>query len=198
MGMIFEKKELKWRPDRTFDKSKDTSQVPTSEFNLPLVNAKHGDNGIMFYGRFDEWDSTDMAIDIVSNGAIATGDVYPQPQNTGVLWDAYLIKLVDGTVSAEVLMYLAGVIEKSIKLLYSYDNKAVWNKVRHDMIGLPIQTDAAGRPVIDQAKTYHPDGFVPDWDYMAAYIRAIEKLVIKDVVDFKDAFISKAKEAVGA
>ena len=64
-------------------------------------------------------------------------------------------------------------------------------------VTLPIQTDVTGQPVIDKAKIYHPDGFVPDWDYMTAYIRAIEKLVIKDVVDFKDAFISKAKEAVG-
>ena len=53
-----------------------------------------------------------------------------------------------------------------------------------------------GQPVIDKDKAYHPDGFMPDWEYMAAYIRAIEKLVIKDVVDFKDAFIVNAKLAV--
>lgn len=69
--------------------------------------------------------------------------------------------------------------------------------MRDTMFMLPIQTDAAGQPIIDSAKMYHPDGFVPDWDYMTAYIRAIEKLIIKDVVDFKDDFISKATEVVG-
>ena len=68
--------------------------------------------------------------------------------------------------------------------------------MRDTMFILPIQTDVAGQPVIDQAKAYHPDGFVPDWEYMTAYIRAIEKLVIRDVVDFKNAFIANAKLAV--
>ena len=64
------------------------------------------------------------------------------------------------------------------------------------MIILPIQTDESGAPVIDEAKAYHPDGYVPDWEYMAAYIRAMEKLVIRDVVDYKDEFIRQHKLAV--
>lgn len=97
-------------------------------------------------------------------------------------------------------LYLQGAINKAMSELYGRDyvQYPTLKSLQNDMVYLPIQTDAAGRPVIDPAKTYHLDGFVPDWDYMAAYIRAVEKLVIKDVVDFKDAFISKAKEAVGA
>lgn len=36
----------------------------------------------------------------------------------------------------------------------------------------------------------------PDWAYMEKYIRAIEKVVIKDVVDYKDSIIAKTKEIV--
>ena len=36
----------------------------------------------------------------------------------------------------------------------------------------------------------------PDWTYMKKYIRAIEKVVIKDVVDYKDSIIAKTKEIV--
>ena len=36
----------------------------------------------------------------------------------------------------------------------------------------------------------------PDWTYMEKYIRAIEKVVIKDVVDYKDSIIAKTKEIV--
>lgn len=61
---------------------------------------------------------------------------------------------------------------------------------------LPIQTDANNEPVIDQNHTYHPDGYIPDWTYMEKYIRAIEKIVIKDVVDYKDSVIAKTKEIV--
>lgn len=61
---------------------------------------------------------------------------------------------------------------------------------------LPIQTDTNNTPVIDQNHTYHPDGYIPDWTYMEKYIRAIEKVVIKDVVDYKDSIIAKTKEIV--
>lgn len=91
IGTLYDKKELKNRP---FDKRTDTRQTPDDTYNLPLVNAKNGDNGIMFYGHKDKFDSIEMSIDIVQNGAIATGNVYPQPQRTGVLWDAYLIKSI--------------------------------------------------------------------------------------------------------
>ena len=77
---------------KAFDKRKDSRQIPDSLYCLPLVNAKHGDNGIMYYGDPNIFDSIEMTIDIVQNGAIATGDVYPQPQRTGILWDAYLIQ----------------------------------------------------------------------------------------------------------
>lgn len=36
----------------------------------------------------------------------------------------------------------------------------------------------------------------PDWTYMEKYIHAIEKVVIKDVVDYKDSIITKTKEIV--
>lgn len=96
-----------------------------------------------------------------------------------------------------VSLYMISQLEKAL-WRYSWNDSISFKKIQKESFMLPIQTDATGRPAIDPAKMYHPDGFVPDWDYMAAYIRAIEKLVIKDVVDFKDAFISKAKEAVGA
>lgn len=74
IGTIYDKKELKNRP---FDKRTDTRQIPDDTYNIPLVNAKNGDNGIMFYGHKDKFDSIEMSIDIVQNGAIATGNVYP-------------------------------------------------------------------------------------------------------------------------
>lgn len=80
-----------------------------------------------------------MAIDVVSNGAIATGDVYAQPQRTGVLWDAYLIKFITSLqkINQNHLFYFASSIRKSIKLKFSYDNKAGWEKVKNEYMSLP-------------------------------------------------------------
>ena len=61
---------------------------------------------------------------------------------------------------------------------------------------LPIQTDTANNPIINPENTYHPEGYIPDWSFMEKYIRAVEKVVIKDVVDWKDEEIKKTKEIV--
>lgn len=151
----------------------------------------------MYYGRSSDFSSVDGGIDIVSNGAISTGNVYPQSHKIGVLFDAYIVNLKNGMKNECLLMYLAASIQKSIKPRFGYSNKAVWSKVRKCNICLPIQTDDSGKPVIDAGKTYSPKGYIPDWEYMEKYIKATEKEIIKEVVLYKDEVIAKAKEITG-
>ena len=140
VGELFDKLDLKCRK-ANFNKVLDCSEYPDEEFSLPLVNAKHFNNGIQFYGRPDEWESAKMTIDIVSNGAVATGDVYAQPQRTGVLWDAYLIKCHYEIKSEYVLHLLACVIEKCVKQYFGWDEKCTWEKVKKKMIKLPVSSN---------------------------------------------------------
>ena len=189
VGELFDKLNLK-RIKPTFDKRSDLSKVQTEEFDLPLVNAKAGSNGIMYYGRSGDWESDAMTIDIVSNGAVSTGMVYAQPHATGVLWDAYLIKLksdILSDVTVEHLLFLATTIQKSIQLKFNYSNKAVWAKVQNETIQLPV------KPGTDYVN-YTEDGI--DWDYMASYVRVMEKQVIADVVDYKNEMIETTKVIV--
>ena len=142
---------------KDFNKVLDVSEERSEEFSLPLVNAKHYNNGIMFYGRESDFESAEMTIDIVKNGAIATGDVYAQPQKTGVLWDAYLIKPKDSIESEYVLHFLATVLQRTIKHRFSYDDKCIWNKVKTMNIMLPSN-----------------DRKNPDYGFMEAYMRGVE------------------------
>lgn len=105
---------------------------------MPLVNAKDGDNGIMYYGRESDFDSAKMTIDIVNDGAISTGNVYPQPQKTGVLYNAYLI-VPYFTATRHNLFFVSCVIQKSIKNKFGYEHKASWDRVKKEMILLPIK-----------------------------------------------------------
>ena len=141
-----------------------------------MINAKLGDNGIMFYGRSDDWNTQSMCIDVVQNGAVATGKVYAQPQPTAVLWDAYLIKLVRENVSKEILLYFSKCIEKLTKELFSYEKKATWERIKMCEIAVPVT-------VTDE----------PDFDYMEKYIRAIEKIVVVDMVKCKNKIIKNTK-----
>nr|WP_317283488.1 restriction endonuclease subunit S [uncultured Sellimonas sp.] len=79
---VFNKVEAKCKK-ANFDKRRDTATVPNEEYCVPLVNAKVGDNGIMFYGRKSDWNTQEMCIDVIQNGAVATGTVYAQPQPVG-------------------------------------------------------------------------------------------------------------------
>lgn len=175
---VFSKVEAKCKK-ADFDKRRDTSTVPNEEYCVPLVNAKVGDNGIMFYGRESDWNTQDMCIDVIQNGAVATGTVYAQPQPVGVLWDAYLIKPVAEVKSAEVLLYMAKCIEKITKEQFSYDKKATWDRLKCCEIRLPVTSS----------------GDI-DFDYMERYIRVIEKLAIADVVKYRDRQIAITKQIV--
>lgn len=62
---------------------------------------------------------------------------------------------------------------------FSYSNMCSWNKIKDLSIKLPVK----GTEEIN-------------WEYMEKYIRAIEKVVIKDVVKYKDDVIQKTKEIV--
>lgn len=195
---LFKKEKLGWTASRKFNKEKDVSKEQTKEFDLPLINAKDGNNGIMYYGRSTDFSYVDSGIDIVNDGVVSTGNVYAQPHKIGVLYNAYIINLKNGMKRKELYGYLAAAIKKSIKPQFNYSNKAGWDKVKKCDILLPIQTNPDGRPIIDPDRTYHPDGYIPDWEYMEKYIKATEKEIIKEVVMYKDEVIAKAKEIAGA
>lgn len=75
-------------------------------------------------------------------------------------------------------LYIIGKLSK-LPQLFSYNNMATWNKLKALKIELPItQKDE------------------PDFDYMERYIRAIEKVVIADVVKYKDKVIEATKKVV--
>ena len=78
----------------------------------------------------------------------------------------------------EVGLYLVSAMSY-LKNVYSFSNMGTWNKMKEKTILLPVNND-------DEI----------DYEYMEKYIKAIEKTVIKDVVDWKDKVIEKTKEIV--
>ena len=94
----------------------------------------------MYYGRSSDFESAEMTIDIVNDGAVSTGNVYPQPQKTGVLYNAYLIS-PRFIVTRNILFFVSCAIQKSIKTKYGYEYKASWDRVKKDFIQLPVKAD---------------------------------------------------------
>lgn len=168
LSELFEKVNLKSIYPKKFKKERDVSTVQNAEFNLPLVNAKHGNNGIMYFGRDSDFEGVSMTLGVIGDGAVSTGDVNPHPQMTGVLYNAYLIKPKWSSVTSEHLYYTAAAVQKSIKLKFGYENKASWDKVKEEYTMLP---------------SHYSNGEIA-FDYMETYIKELEAERIKELESY--------------
>lgn len=184
MHDIFEKLKAPYKGNGK--KQDNVSKIQTEEYNLPLINCKYNNNGIMYYGRKSDYTYYKNVLSVIYNGPPTEGQTYYQDE-IGVYTDAYLIALKDKSVKVnrEIGLYLTSVVNAAIhnekQRKYSRGNKATWeNKVETDKIILPIKSDGT-----------------PDFDYMERYIRAMEKVVIADVVKYKDKVIETTKKVVG-
>ncbi len=77
-------------------------------------------------------------------------------------------------------LYLAGTLN-ILTQNYSYSNARIPEKIKKEVIILPIQTDENSNPIIDETHLYHDEGFVPDWDYMQNYIEKLEQELIEEL-----------------
>ena len=156
-------------------KGKRLTQADMIPGHIKFVGATSANNGET--ARIGNTEHVHVAntITVTYNGSV--GEVFYQDEpfwasdDVNVLYPKF-------EMTEAVALFLIPVIQK-LRGKYSYTQKWVKEALENDEIALPvIETD------------------VPDWDLMEQYIRAIEKLVIRDVVDFKDAFIANAKLAV--
>lgn len=76
-------------------------------------------------------------------------------------------------------LYVTTILQKLVSG-FSYSNMCSWNKIKNLSIKLPVK-----------------ESEIPDWEYMEKYIKATEKIVIRDVVEWKNEMIKKTKEVVG-
>ena len=180
IGDLFEKLSAKFLGKG--DKFKAVSKIKTTEFFVPIVYCKFGDNGIMYWAKKNDFETYKNVISIVYNGAIAAGKVYAQPHETGILAESYFIKFKNREIDFKVNLFFQCVLEKVLYPKYSRDYLATWdNKVENDVISLPIT-----------------DNGEIDFEFMNNFIKAIEKLVIKDVVLYTDNKIKATKSIVSS
>ena len=151
------------------------SRIRTKEFCLPVVCAKRGDNGIMKYGRREDFTAHSNVLSIIYNGAIAAGLVYAHKEDVGIFTDSYLIKWKGEDIPFDVNLFLKTAIQKKIYPIYSREQKATWqNRVENEEIYLPINSNGE-----------------IDVEFMLTIVRAEKKIAARKVIAYKN---SIAKE----
>lgn len=140
IGGLF--KKLRSQYKGSIKKQLNVSKHRNDEFDLPLINCKDGNNGIMYYGRRNDFTWYKNVLSIIYNGPPTEGQTYFQDE-IGLYTDAYLIGLKKGELNREIGLFFTTAINKSIHnqkmKKYSRGNKATWeNKVENDYIVLPV------------------------------------------------------------
>lgn len=121
-------------------KKENVRKYKNTEFNTPVVYCKFGDNGIMYWGRKEEFTTYENVISIVYNGAIAAGKVYAQKEHTGILAESYFIKLKGFNSTHNINLFLSIILENVLYYKYSRSYLATWNgKVENEKISLPTK-----------------------------------------------------------
>ena len=188
------KEARKFKISDVFDLCKGKRLIKSEHIygNTPFIGSTDSNNGVTGYIGQEPIFSGN-AITISYNGSV--GQVFYQENDFWASDDINVLYLKNHVLNALLYGYLSGALKKAgSKFSYSYK----WNlkRMKETLITLPIQTNADHTPIIDPENKYHPEGYIPDWSFMEKYIRAVEKVVIKDVVDWKDEEIKKTIEIV--
>lgn len=152
------------------------SRIKTDEFNTPVICAKRGDNGIMYWGREKDFTTYGNVLSVIYNGAIAAGLVYAQNEPVGIFTDSYLIRYKGESVTFRQNLFLKTTLQKVIFEKYSRELKAVWKRISENEILLPVTAEGK-----------------IDWDFMQNLITAESRLAIRGVVEWKASIESEMK-----
>lgn len=97
---------------------------------------------------------------------------------------------------ADCVLWFETEFDKQRKDWQSVLVRDIDEKFQKTLIPLPIALDEHDEPIVDVSHRYHEDGYVPDFEYMRRYIRAIQKLTISDVSKYTEEKLELTKKIV--
>ena len=147
--------------------------------NVPLVTAGKENQGVAEHIQKNKqlFRGPVFTIDMFGNAFARDYDFYAD--------DNIIVFGRDG-LSINHYLYVVSALSH-LSNVYGYGNQFRLNSIENTFIQLPV------KPGTDEVNYTQED---IDWDYMASYVRVMEKCVIADVVDYKNEVIVLTKECV--
>ncbi|WP_120930873.1 restriction endonuclease subunit S [Helicobacter pylori] len=162
LGDLFEKIIIKPLPYQTAQLPKE--KIPTHE--LPALTAGILNQGLNNFVPKENATILKNVISISANGA-NTGATFYQPHEFCVLQDAYAIEFIgDKKLNDKEYLFFVCAISKVIynNSKYEWTNKAGWNKVKNELISLPLKPTANTQTLKDI-----------DFNFMEKFIAELEQ-----------------------
>lgn len=176
VGNLFEKVATKKLPY----KAKELPKQPTNDYILPCLTSSFQNQGLNYYAPKEGATVISNVISLPSNSDVYRA--YYQSRDFTVLSDSYAIqwKSAENKPTPNQYLFMVMCINKVTDLpIYSYKNKlGGWNVVKHKEIRLPEKNGKI------------------DFAFMEAFISAMKKIAIRDVVKYSDTKIKATKKVV--
>lgn len=136
--------------------------------DVPIVSASGDNEGISFYGNVLAPYCNNIT---VSMNGVNTGFTAYHGYEFNINSDCCVL-LQKFDMNQCIGIFIATVIGM-LRYKYSYGRKMTVERISVENIRLPIQHNPDGTPYIDPNCTYSEDGYVPDWQFMEDYMKAL-------------------------
>lgn len=153
--------------------------------NIPFLASTESNNGVTEYYSIDDiyqWDKVggeDYTLDkkiykgncitVTVNGSVC--NAFYQTDDFTCSHDITALYIKGHEMDPYLAHFLCAVIMQD-KYRWSYGRKPHdVKKFGKSIISLPVLRDPAGDPFVDKSRIYSDDGYVPDWNFMATYIK---------------------------
>lgn len=102
----------------------------------------------------------------------SAGFVSYQPEGCVVGDSAKILLLPDDVADEKIYLFIQTILT-SIRFKYAYGRKVTREKYLNEIIKLPIEYQANGKPYNDKTHRFSDKGYVPDWGFMKKYISSL-------------------------
>ncbi|GAA7096380.1 restriction endonuclease subunit S [Helicobacter pylori] len=184
LGDLFEKIIIKPLPYQTAQLPKE--KTPTHE--LPALTAGILNQGLNNFVPKENATILKNVISISANGA-NTGATFYQPHEFCILQDAYAIEFIgDKKLNDKEYLFFVCAISKVIynNSKYEWTNKAGWNKVKNELISLPLKPTANTQTLEDI-----------DFPFMEKFIAELEQCRLAELEQCRLAELEAYLKATG-
>ncbi|MDR0853633.1 MAG: restriction endonuclease subunit S [Clostridiales Family XIII bacterium] len=157
-----------------------SSEVRKKPGSIPYVTASTENNATVDYVNYD-MSLIDEGNSIMIGGKTLVITYQPKDYFSN---DSHNLALYPKNPSArtkEIQLFLVSSLYKSLREDYTWGNSISYRKIQNDQFILPIK-----------------DSGNPDYNFMESYIKAQQKLVIRNVVEWKDIQIANTRFVVNA
>lgn len=135
---------------------------------VPIVSASGENEGISFYGAVEAPYSNNITF---SMNGVNTGFTCYHSYSFNANADCGIL-LQRFDMNSYIGQFLSTIIGL-LRIKYSYGRKMTKERMEKELIRLPVKKNSDGSIQIDESKSFSPEGYIPDWQYMEDYIKAL-------------------------